>query len=91
MRKERRGGRVLIDVMRNAYGQTAVAPYSVRAFAGAPVAMPLVWHDLERGMVGPRTFTIRNVNEYLQLNGDPWSGMAKRAHSIKLAHKRIAR
>src|SRR5947209_3620743 len=76
--------------MRNAYGQTAVAPYSVRAFPGAPVAMPLVWHDLERGLVGPRTFTIGNFNEYLQLNGDPWIGMAKQAHSIKLAHKRMS-
>jgi bifunctional non-homologous end joining protein LigD len=90
MRKERRGGRVLIDVMRNAYGQTAVAPYSVRAFAGAPVAMPLVWHDLERGRVGPRTFTMRNVNEYLHMNGDPWSGMAKRAHSFRRARKRMS-
>ena len=52
--------------------------------------MPLVWHDLERDRVGPRTFTIRNVNEYLQLKGDPWSDMAKRAHSIKLARKRMS-
>ena len=91
MRKEKRGGRLLVDVMRNAYGQTAVSPYSVRAFAGAPVAMPLAWHDLERVEIGPRTFTIRNVNEYLQMNGDPWSGIGKRAHSIKPARKRLAR
>jgi len=90
MRKEKRGGRLLIDVMRNAYGQTAVAPYFVRAFEGAPVAMPLAWHDLERGLIGPRTFTIRNVNEYLRINGDAWSGMRKRAHSIKVARQRLA-
>jgi bifunctional non-homologous end joining protein LigD len=90
MRKEKRRGRLLVDVMRNAYGQTAVAPYSVRAFAGAPVAMPLAWHDLERAQIGPRTFTIRNVNEYLQMNGNPWSGIGKRAHSIKPARKRLA-
>ena len=90
MRKEKRGGRLLIDVMRNAYGQTAVAPYSVRAFEGAPVAMPLAWHDLERGLIGPRTFTIRNVNEYLRINGDAWSGMRKRARSIKVARQSLA-
>jgi len=90
IRKEKRGGRLLIDVMRNAYGQTAVAPYSVRAFPVAPVAMPLAWRDLERADSGPRTFTIRSVNEYLHKNGDPWSGMGRRAHSIKLARKRLA-
>jgi bifunctional non-homologous end joining protein LigD len=89
MRKEKRGGRLLIDVMRNAYGQAAVAPYSVRAFAGAPVAMPLAWHDLERGLIGPRTFTIRKVNEYLHINGEPWSGMSRQARSIKRARKRL--
>ena len=33
VRKDKRGGRVYLDVMRNAYAQTAVAPYSVRARA----------------------------------------------------------
>jgi bifunctional non-homologous end joining protein LigD len=83
MRKGKRGGRLLIDVMRNAYGQTAVAPYSVRAFPGAPVAMPLTWRDLEREDIGPRTFTIRSADEYLHMNGDPWRGIGRRAHSIR--------
>lgn len=43
VRKEKRGGRVYLDIMRNAYAQTAVAPYSVRARNGAPVATPLEW------------------------------------------------
>ena len=37
-RKNKRRGRVYLDVMRNAYGQTSVIPYSVRALSGAPVA-----------------------------------------------------
>ena len=89
IRKEKRGARLLVDIMRNAYGQTAVAPYAVRAFAGAPVAMPLVWQDLERGAIGPRMLTIRNVSEYLRANGDPWTGMARRARSIWLARRRL--
>jgi bifunctional non-homologous end joining protein LigD len=89
MRKEKREGPLLIDVMRNAYGQTAVAPYSVRAFPGAPVAMLLAWRDFERGEIGPRTFTIRNVSQYLETNDDPWSGIAHQAHSIKGARRRL--
>jgi bifunctional non-homologous end joining protein LigD len=90
MRKGKREGRLLIDVMRNAYGQTAVAPFSVRAFAGAPVAMPLAWQDLEYGAIGPRTFTIRNVSAYLETRGDPWSGMAHQARSLNSARGRLA-
>lgn len=62
--------------MRNACGQTAVAPYAVRAVAGTPVAMPLFWPDLEGGAIGPRTkFMIRNVDEYLR--------MARHARSMR--------
>ena len=33
-RKDKREGRILVDVARNTYGQTIVAPYAVRALAG---------------------------------------------------------
>ena len=39
--KRARGDRVFVDWLRNSYGQHAVAPYSVRALPGAPVAVPL--------------------------------------------------
>jgi bifunctional non-homologous end joining protein LigD len=88
-RKEQRGGRLFVDIMRNAYGQTAVAPYSVRALPAAPVAAPLVWRELERGDVGPRTFTIRNIRDYVREHGDPWKGLARRARSLRAAHGRL--
>jgi bifunctional non-homologous end joining protein LigD len=40
-RKDKRKGRLYLDVMRNAYAQTAVPPYAVRARPGATVAAPL--------------------------------------------------
>lgn len=88
-RKEQRGGRLLVDIMRNAYGQTAVAPYSVRALPGAPVAAPLAWSALERGDIGPRTFTIRNIRDHVAVNGDPWKGLARRARSLRTARRRL--
>src|SRR5215475_5126308 len=45
-RRAKRGDRIYLDVMRNAYAQLAVAPYSVRARSGAPVATPLSWPEL---------------------------------------------
>ena len=44
--KENRGGRVLIDWMRNTGLATVVAPWSLRARAGAPVAIPITWDEL---------------------------------------------
>ena len=45
-RKANREGKILLDMMRNAFGHTSVAPYSVRARPGAPVATPLALEEL---------------------------------------------
>ncbi|MCA9510951.1 MAG: non-homologous end-joining DNA ligase, partial [Myxococcales bacterium] len=50
-RLAKRGGRLYLDVGRNAHAQTAVAPYAVRAREGAPVATPVAWEELARGDV----------------------------------------
>lgn len=47
MSKAKRKGRVFVDWLRNERGATAVAPYSLRARAGAPVAVPVSWEELE--------------------------------------------
>lgn len=46
MSKQKRRGRVFVDWLRNERGATAIAPYSVRAKKGAPVAVPLDWNEL---------------------------------------------
>ena len=48
MSKAKRKGRVFIDYLRNERGATAIAPYSLRARAGAPVAVPVTWDELEK-------------------------------------------
>jgi bifunctional non-homologous end joining protein LigD len=79
-RKGKRKGRVYIDVMRNAYLQTTIPPYAVRALPGAPVATPLEWNEL--GRVEPQTFTMANLFRRLAQRDDPWQGIGRRAHSI---------
>ena len=46
--KEARAGKIYIDTLRNGLGATAIAPYSLRARAGAPVAVPVTWDELEK-------------------------------------------
>ncbi len=46
MSKAKRKGRIFVDWLRNQRGATAVLPYSVRARAGAGVAIPVTWDQL---------------------------------------------
>jgi bifunctional non-homologous end joining protein LigD len=46
-RKAERRGRIFIDWLRNSRGATSIAPWSLRARPGAPVAMPVSWRDFE--------------------------------------------
>ena len=75
--KAKRNGRIFIDYLRNARGSTAVASYTVRNRAGAPVATPLSWQELGRVRSGAQ-FTIRNIEARLaRLREDPWAAIAR--------------
>jgi bifunctional non-homologous end joining protein LigD len=86
-RKAKRGDRVLVDIMRNGYGQTAVPPYAVRARPGAPVATPLDWDELTR--VAPAQVTVHNLGRRLAAKDDPWAGWRRHASGLARARKRI--
>ena len=53
----KRPGKIFIDYLRNARGQTAIGAFSPRARPGFPVAAPVSWEELDAGM-RPDTFTI---------------------------------
>ncbi len=91
MRKAKRGDRVYLDVMRNAYAQTAVAPYAVRARRGAPVATPLAWDELGRRGLRADLFTIRDVPKRVAERGDPWADLARRGRTLTRPAQRLAK
>jgi bifunctional non-homologous end joining protein LigD len=87
-RKNKRGDRIFLDVNRNAYGQTFVAPYSLRARPGAGVATPLDWSELGRATPGGSTIaTIRR--RLAQKKADPWADMDAHAGSAGEAAERL--
>jgi bifunctional non-homologous end joining protein LigD len=89
--KADRGGRIFIDTGRNGYSATFAAAYAVRPKSGAPVSAPCAWEDLERGEVGPRTFTLRTMPSRIAEVGDLWSGMRKRRRSLRHPMERLLR
>lgn len=60
MSKAKRKGRIFIDWLRNERGATAIAPYSLRARPGAPVAVPVTWKELET-LEGANCFTMADM------------------------------
>jgi bifunctional non-homologous end joining protein LigD len=87
-RKNRRKGRIYLDVMRNVYGQTTVVPYSVRANTDAAVATPITLSELDDSDLDPRGWNMRNIFRRLGHKKDPWRNI--RRHATNLASAREA-
>lgn len=83
-RKDRRECKIFIDTLRNAYGQTRVAPYSLRARPGAPVACPLDWDEVARSDVHPRRYTLGTLRRRLGQKEDPWAKIHETANRLSL-------
>lgn len=75
--KAKRKGHIFIDYLRNSREATAVAPYSTRARAGAPVSVPIDWSELG-ALKSASQYTVNNIAQRLsRLRKDPWAGIAR--------------
>ncbi len=91
VRKDKRDGKLYIDTARNAYGQTAIVPYSLRALKNAPVATPLDWDELNDSGLSPRTYHVKNIFRRLGQKDDPWKNMRREGVSLKTLEKNMDR
>ena len=84
MTKAARKGKIYLDYLRNERGATAVAPFSPRARAGLPVALPLSWNELD-SKERPR-FTVSDFEDWKsRLKRDPWKELPTLKQSLQLA------
>ncbi|WP_053332680.1 non-homologous end-joining DNA ligase [Candidatus Jidaibacter acanthamoebae] len=67
VRKKNRENLVYLDITRNAYGQTAIAPFSVRAKEGAPIATPISWEEVDKKGLTPNKYNISNIISLITL------------------------
>jgi bifunctional non-homologous end joining protein LigD len=81
--KEKRRGRIFIDVNRISAMQTSVAPYAARSEPGLPIASPFGWDELPN--ISPTSYTIRNYPKE-----DAWNNFFANAVSVTDVIKRLA-
>jgi bifunctional non-homologous end joining protein LigD len=91
MRKEKRRGRIFLDILRNAFGQTGVAPYAIRAKPGAPIATPITWQELKSPTMHAQRYTIKTIFRRLSRSVDPWEDIDTHARSISYARKKLGK
>lgn len=81
---KRKSTQVYVDWMQNARGKSLASVFTARAKPGATVSMPLTWKQVSQG-VKIADFTITNVPDLLQKNGDPWAGFFKSRQTLRFA------
>lgn len=81
--KEKRKGKIFLDYLRNGYGASAIAPYSVRAREHAPVALPITWMEAKK-IKDANSYTLKMVPALLKKRKDPWIGFNQLKQKIKL-------
>jgi bifunctional non-homologous end joining protein LigD len=86
IKKDQRGGKVLLDIYRNRQSQTIVCAYSLRGLPGAPVSTPLQWEEL-KSVENPKIFDLQSVPQRVLQQGDPWEVIAAYATTIHTERK----
>ncbi len=84
-----RRGRVYLDPFRNGFGQTVVAPYSVRRREKAPISIPLEWSEVKPTLV-PSDFNMGNFAKRLK-RADPWSDFFENRQPLKDAARLLSK
>lgn len=74
--------KVYLDCARNGFGQTTVAPYSLRAFAKATISTPLDWRELTAGC-SPARYHVRSMARRVRMKGDLWEAAMRKPNSLR--------
>jgi bifunctional non-homologous end joining protein LigD len=82
--RARRPRAVYIDTGQTGRSRAIVAPYSVRAFAGARVSTPLTWDEVSVSL-DPSKFTMFTIPDRIRTSGDPMAGMLDQRPDVAAA------
>jgi bifunctional non-homologous end joining protein LigD len=81
--KKKRVGKIFIDYLRNDREATAIGAYSPRARAGAPVALPIEWDEIDAKARRAPRFGLLDVPRLIRARRrDPWEGFEAARRSL---------
>lgn len=87
---KRKKGRVYFDYLQIASSKTIAAPYVLRAYDGAPVATPLDWSEVKKGL-HPSDFTIKNAIDRFHRVGDLFKPVLTNPQRLEPALRRLSK
>jgi bifunctional non-homologous end joining protein LigD len=79
---KRQKNRVYFDHLQNGRSKTIAAPYVLRAYGGAPVATPLEWREVKKGLL-PTQFNITNASDRFARTGDLFAGVLEKPQRLE--------
>jgi bifunctional non-homologous end joining protein LigD len=85
---KRKKERVYFDYLQIASSKTISAPYVVRAYPGAPVATPLAWQEVKKGL-RPSDFTLHNAPKRFEKSGDLFAPVLEKLQRIEPALEKM--
>jgi len=85
--KTRRVGKIYLDYLRNGFGATAIAPYSLRAKDQPVVAVPISWKELKAMTKRPVFDADATLKRLAKQKLDPWKNYSRLKQRIKILNK----
>jgi bifunctional non-homologous end joining protein LigD len=83
-----RVGKIYVDYLRNGFGATTVAAWSLRARPGMGVSVPVAWDEVGT-LRSSAQWHIGNVHERLDRGNEPWRGYGGSARALAAAMKTL--
>lgn len=81
-----RVGKIFIDYLRNGFGATTVAAWSVRSRPGLGVSVPLEWDEVDK-LHSSSQWSVANIHTRLDKGNTPWDDYEKSAQNVTQAMK----
>jgi bifunctional non-homologous end joining protein LigD len=81
-------GKIFVDYLRNGFGATTVAAWSVRARAGLGVSVPVGWDELPALTSGAH-WSAGHMDARLAIGNQPWANYEKSRNSLSGAMKQL--
>ena len=83
-----RVGKIFVDYLRNGFGATTVAAWSVRARPGLGVSVPVSWDELA-SLTGGAHWCAGRLGARLSVGNAPWASYEKSRHALSGAMKQL--